>query len=240
VSAPAFFVTGTDTGIGKTLVSCALLAAARARGLAVGALKPIETGCPGPPGALAPADAIALHRAAGGLSTTGAPPTSVYRFAAPLAPSVAAEREGAIIDFAPILGAADRLRERAPDLLLVEGAGGLLVPITDALDMADLAAALALPLLVVARDGLGTINHTLLTLAVAGARGLSVAGVVLNGSTPGTSGEDAARNAVEIERRGKVRVLGRLPHLADTSFTSLTTAAATHLDLESLLSPLEF
>ena len=80
--------------------------------------------------------------------------------------------------------------------------------------MADLAVALALPLIVVARDSLGTINHTLLTLEAAAARGLEVAAVILSGATPGTSDRDAARNAEEIARRGRVPVVGRLPHLA--------------------------
>jgi dethiobiotin synthetase len=163
------------------------------------------------------------------------PLSNVYRFAAPLAPSVAAELEDAAVSLAPILRTADRLRSLAPDLLLVEGAGGLLVPLTDSLDMADLAAALAMPLLIVARDGLGTINHTLLTLAAAAARGLTAAVVVLSGSTPGTSERDAARNALEIERRGGVPVAGRLPPLGDLSGAALIAAAETHLDLSLLL-----
>jgi hypothetical protein len=126
---------------------------------------------------------------------------------------VAAELEGAEVALAPILRGVDRLRSLAPDLLLIEGAGGLLVPLTASIDMADLAAALALPLIVVARDGLGTINHTLLTLEAAASRGLEVAAVILSAATPGTSDRDAARNAAEIARRGRVPVVGRLPHL---------------------------
>jgi dethiobiotin synthetase len=222
------FVTGTDTGVGKTTVACALLAAARARGLRTLAMKPIETGCD--PIA---ADALALERAASGDEAGDAPP--LFRFTAPLAPSVAAELEGRAIDLAPIVLAAARLRARAPDLLLVEGAGGLLVPITEDIDMAGLAAALRLPLLVVARDGLGTINHTLLTLEAAAARGLPVAAVILTATTSATTDRDAARNALEIERRGRVPVLGRLPHLHDTSHASLAAAAEAHIDLSRLL-----
>ncbi len=229
----AFFVTGTDTGVGKTTVACALLAAARARGLRALGMKPIETGCvAGPDGIPLALDAIALEsatreRPAGTrydldaialASATRERPAAarynIYRFAAPLAPSVAAELEGAAVALAPILRGVDRLRSLAPDLLLVEGAGGLLVPLTASTDMADLAVALALPLIVVARDGLGTINHTLLTLEAAAARGLQVAAVILSGATPGTSDRDAARNVEEIARRGRVPVVGRLPHLA--------------------------
>ena len=224
------FVTGTDTGAGKTTVSCALLAAARARGMRTRAMKPIETGCE----ADLAADAAALEIAATGGADTLSSLSVVYRFAAPLAPAVAAEYEGRAIELAPILQAAARMRALAPDLFLVEGAGGLLVPITDSLDMADLAAALGLPLLVVARDGLGTINHTLLTLEAAASRGRPVRAVILTATAPGTSERDAARNALEIERRGRVPVLGRLPHLDDTSLESLAAAAEAHLDLRLL------
>ncbi len=248
----AFFVTGTDTGVGKTTVACALLAAARARGLRALAMKPVETGCQsGPDGIPGALDAIALEHAARGedirddhrehVASTSAdraspiPRYNIYRFAAPLAPSVAAELAGAEVALAPILRAADRLRSLAPDLLLVEGAGGLLVPLTASIDMADLAAALAVPLMVVARDGLGTINHTLLTLEAAAARGLPVAAVVLSGATPGTPDRDATRNAEEIARRGRVLVAGRLPHLAHPSLADLAAAAEAHLDLPLLL-----
>jgi dethiobiotin synthetase len=261
----AFFVTGTDTGVGKTTVACSLLAAARARGHRVAAMKPIETGCATAPGrAPRPADALALeHAAARGsvapidashpgvshhprraLAPSGealdapdelAPLSNVYRFAAPLAPSVAAQLEGAAIALAPIVRAADRLRSLAPDLFLVEGAGGILVPISESLDMTDLAAELAMPLILVARDGLGTINHTLLTIEAARARRLPVAAVVLSAAAPGTSERDAARNAHEIARRGRVPVAGRLPHLPHPSLADLAEAAEAHIDLSMLL-----
>jgi dethiobiotin synthetase len=232
------FVTGTDTGVGKTTVARALLAAARTRGLRADAMKPVETGCADPanPGRLVPADAVALDLAANGGDPADRPiPSSnIFRFAAPLAPSVAAEREGRAVTLAPILRAVDRLRSLAPDLLIVEGAGGLLVPLSDLLDMTDLAAALAIPILVVARDGLGTINHTLLTLEAAAARALPVAGVILSAAEPATDRADADRNAIEIARRGRVAVLGRLPRLSDEP-DALAAAAERHLDLDRLL-----
>jgi dethiobiotin synthetase len=237
------FVTGTDTGVGKTTVACALLAAARARGLRVLAIKPVETGCArDPDGSLRPADALALERAsrdpcarhdspALDRPTEPTPISTVYRFAAPLAPSVAARMAGDAVALAPIVRAVDRLRSLAPDLLLIEGAGGLLVPLSESTDMTDLAAALDVPLLVVARDSLGTINHTLLTLEAAAARGLRVAGVVLCSVAPGTSDRDAARNADEIARRSRVPVLGQLGHLPDLELSTLAKAA----EAESLL-----
>jgi dethiobiotin synthetase len=229
-----YFVTGTDTGVGKTTVSCALLAAARARGLTVDALKPVETGCPiDSRGFLVPADVAALALA------TGGEPRGLHVFREPLAPSVAAELDGDVIDLELIDAGMTLLRSQKLDFLLVEGAGGLLVPLTDDLDMAGLAAHYGLPLLVVARDGLGTINHTLLTLEAAARRGLVVAGVILSAASPGTSQRDAERNALEIARRGGVRILGILPHQTDLSPAALARAAEAHLDLGALLADAE-
>ncbi len=228
-----YFVTGTDTGVGKTTVACALLAAARARGLRVDAIKPVETGCtPDASGALHPADAAALARAALG---DQAAPRAILTYRAPLAPAVAAELEGAAIDIDLLERGVRALRQRRPDLFLVEGAGGLLVPLGDTVDMAALAASLELPLLVVARDGLGTINHTLLTLEAAARRSLPVAGVVLSGALAGTSARDAERNAFEISRRAGARILGLFPHQPDLSPPALARAAETYLDLAAIL-----
>ena len=216
----AFFVTGTDTGVGKTTVACALLAAARARGLRALGMKPIETGCvAGPDGIPLALDAIALESAT--RERRAAARYNIYRFAAPLAPSVAAELEGAAVALAPILRGVDRLRSLAPDLLLVEGAGGLLVPLTATTDMADLAVALALPLIVVARDGLGTINHTLLTLEAARAAGLDPVAVVM---TPWPT----EPSRLEQSNRETVERLGTLPvtTLPECTPSSLADAAA--------------
>jgi dethiobiotin synthetase len=160
-----FFVTGTDTAVGKTVVTGGLAAALRARGMRVATYKPVQSG--------ALADDPDGDAALLGAETT-------YAFAAPLAPLVAAELEGRVVELEPIVRAAERLAA-AHDVLLVEGAGGLLVPLAPGLDVADLARALALPVVVVARAGLGTVNHVLLTLEAAKARGLTVAAVVLNG-----------------------------------------------------------
>jgi dethiobiotin synthetase len=181
----ALFVTGTDTGCGKTSVGVALALAARAAGLAVRVLKPVETGCE----AGVPADALALARAAGDARPVDE--ICPVRLALPAAPLVAARAEGVEIELASLVSAYERTSSRA-DLVLVEGAGGLRVPIAPGVEMGDLARALDTPLLVVARAALGTINHTLLTLQAAAAQNLPVAGVVISHTQPGLSRADRA------------------------------------------------
>jgi dethiobiotin synthetase len=201
------FVTGTDTGVGKTEVACALVSGARAAGLDVGAMKPAQSGAT--PGEAS--DAERLREAAG-----GADPLELvcpYQFAPPLAPGVAARLAGVEISLARLLEAARALASRHA-ALVVEGAGGLLVPLTPTQTFADLAVALGLPVLVVARAGLGTVNQTALTLEALRARGLVVAGVVLNRTVAGDD-PSVPHNAGEIERLGGVRVLATLPYLRD-------------------------
>ncbi len=200
-------VTGTDTGVGKTEVACALVAGARARGLDVGAMKPAQSGVEDG----VPTDADRLRAAAGG----GDPPGLVcpYAFPAPLAPAVAARLAGVEIDLDHVLACARDLSRRHA-ALVVEGAGGLLVPLTGRHTYADLAVALGLPVLVVARAGLGTVNHTALTCEALRARGLAVAGVVLNRATAAADPSEP-HNAAEIERLAGVRVLDSLPYVPD-------------------------
>jgi dethiobiotin synthetase len=137
--------------------------------------------------------------------------------------------EGRSID----LGVADAALARLDaDLVLVEGAGGLLVPITAELNMADLAARWPCALLVVARASLGTINHTLLTLEAARHRGLRIAGVVLNRTAP--PGPDDLDNAAAIRRHGRVAVFGTFPQAPEAAFAALADLADRHLDLQAL------
>ena len=201
------FVTGTDTGVGKTEVAVAIVAGARARGLDVGAMKPAQSGVEDG----LPTDADRLRAAAG-----GADPAELvcpYSLRAPLAPAVAARLEGVEISFAHLLACAAELCRRHA-ALVVEGAGGLLVPLTERETYADLAVALGMPVLVVARAGLGTVNHTALTCEALRARGLAVAGVVLNRACAGTDPSEP-HNAAEIERLTGVRVMASLPHEPD-------------------------
>ena len=191
------FVTGTDTGVGKTVVAAAITAALRTRGVAVAAFKPVVTGLDEPePGR--PADHVLLGTAA------GAPPEHVapLRFGPAVSPHLAAELAGTEIEPAGLVAAAARAGARA-DALVVEGVGGLLVPITADHSIRDFAVALGLPLVVAARPGLGTISHTLLTLEAARAAGLDVRAVVL---TPWP----ARPSAMEESNRETIARIGRV------------------------------
>jgi len=189
------FVTGTDTGVGKTRVATALVHALCASGVVVRVRKPVESGCIERAGERWPADGDALQRAAGSVEPLST--VCPLRLAAPLSPERAAAREGVSLTL-------DSLREActagvaADDFLLVEGAGGLLSPIAAQALNADLAVALGMPVLLVAADRLGTINHCLLTVEAIRARGLELAGIVLNTIIePAEAGID---NAADLER----------------------------------------
>jgi dethiobiotin synthetase len=203
--APGFFVSGTDTGVGKTLVACALVAALGRRGIDSAGMKPIETGV----GAAGPLDALALQRAAGGVDPLD--DVCPQRFELPAAPSVAARAEGRSVDLDAVRAAYARLRARH-DCVVVEGAGGLLVPLDERRCMADLAAELDLPLLLVARGALGTINHTLLSVEAAERRGLRLAGVVVSLQAPLSRADRANLDALR-QALGALLV-GEVPPLA--------------------------
>ncbi len=170
------FVTATDTGVGKTLVTAALARILRLRGVNVGVMKPVTAGCEERNGELVSEDAELLAWAAGIDCDDDVAP---YRLREPLAPVEAAARDGVKIDFERIADSYQRLCARH-DFVLVEGAGGLMVPLNGGLLIADLANRLHLPLLVVARPNLGTVNHSVLTCYAASQLGLEVKGVIVN------------------------------------------------------------
>lgn len=174
--AQGIFITGTDTGVGKSIASAAIAMLLKRRGHAVGIMKPVTSGCLERDGALVSEDAELLSYAAG---TPLTPDSAPYLLRAPLAPSMAASQEGVRIDFQVIRDAYLRIAAES-DFVIVEGAGGLMVPLAGGLLMSDLAAHLALPIAVVARPGLGTINHTLLTTFCGRSLGLTVQGVIIN------------------------------------------------------------
>lgn len=207
------FVTATDTGVGKTAVTAAIAAALREDGLNVGVWKPVQSGAPLGSGLT---DAERLLRGSGIDERPEA--VAPFTFAAPLAPLLAARREGVELTLAALHEAGEPLIRRY-DALLVEGAGGVAVPLTEDALVADWAARLALPVLIVARSGLGTVNHTLLTASYLRRFGLAIVGVVLNDgadnfATGGMDDPSVAGNAELIERYGGLQVLGRFPRLA--------------------------
>jgi dethiobiotin synthetase len=208
------FVTATDTAVGKTEVACALISAARAGGLDAVGMKPAQSGV----GPGEPSDAERLRAASGDVEPLET--LCPYSFAAPLAPAVAARAEGVEISLERVIRAARALAARHA-AVLVEGAGGLLVPLTERETYADLASALALPVLVVARAGLGTVNHTALTVEALRRRGLAVAGIVLNRVAPGDD-PSVPHNAREIARLTGIAPLAVLPFVPDIAARART------------------
>lgn len=199
------FITGADTGVGKTRVATALAHALAARGVDLRVRKPVESGAPrGPDGPL-PQDAFALRLAAGGREPLDR--VCAHALRAPLSPERAAALEGLDLTLDALIAAVRR--DVGDGVVLVEGAGGFHSPIARGALNADLARALGLPVLVVAADRLGTINHTLLTVEAVQARGLDVAAVVL--SRPAPTADADMDNAGELSRWLGRPVL-RLPH----------------------------
>jgi dethiobiotin synthetase len=203
------FVTATDTHAGKTLVAAALAKALAARGVDVGVMKPVASGCSLSGRGPLSADARILQQAAG--TTDPVALVTPAAFGPPLAPSVAARLSGQRLSLSKVMAAWRRLARRH-EFMLVEGVGGLLVPLAPGLCVAGLAARMRLPLLLVVANRLGAINHALLTLNEARRWRLAVWRVVLNDVTP--RGGDLARrtNAAEIARAGRTARVFRLPH----------------------------
>jgi len=198
------FVMGTGTGVGKTVVTASIALAARAQGRTVVPLKPAQTGDDGTlvGDAEFVAMVIGLDEPAGALCP--------YRLRAPLAPAVAARLEGVRLEPGVVVAAYEQLAARY-DLVLVEAAGGALVPFADGVDMAALATRLDLPVVVATPPGLGMLNHTLLTLEALHRRGLTVLGVVICGY-PDEPGLDALTNPSTLARLTPVPLLGAIPH----------------------------
>lgn len=200
------FVTATDTGVGKTQVASALLSLMADAGISPAPFKPYESGCTR---LSRPADALELRAAA--RSHDSLDRICVHRFRASLAPGVAAARIGVVPDVRPVLAAFRSFGDRP---LVAEGAGGLLVPLDSRRDVVDLIEALGLPVVLVARAGLGTLNHTGLSLRLLESRRIPVRAVVLSRSSPARdpSLED---NAAWLARRHGTPVIGPVPYVED-------------------------
>jgi dethiobiotin synthetase len=211
------FVTATDTGAGKTFVTAAVARTWRRQGRPFRVCKPVATGAEGGRSE----DTRVLAEAAGDPDHQAVTP---FVFDPPVAPSVAARLAERPLQLPDLVGA---VRRRATDgrAVLVEGVGGLLCPLTLRETVADLAVELGLPLIVVARRSLGTLNHTLLTLEAARRRGLRVAGVVMTETTP-VQGLAEETNVEELQRWLDVPLLAVVPHQAEPPAVEVAAVAA--------------
>ncbi|MDR3580015.1 MAG: dethiobiotin synthase [Oryzomonas sp.] len=221
------FITGTDTDVGKTIVTAVLARLLRMRGVSVGVMKPVTSGCREVDGELVSDDALLLCQAAAIPCESDVVP---YLLREPLAPAEAAKIDGVRIEFARIRESFDRLATTY-DFVLVEGAGGLMVPLAGGFLMADLARELDLPLLVVARPNLGTINHTVLTCFSAQQMGIPVSGVIINDfpMEPGPAERSAPHY---IGSLCGAPVLGVWPHEAASDQMTVVEQLAGWLNLQ--------
>lgn len=207
--AQGIFITGTDTGAGKTLIAGGLAALYRRSGKRVGVMKPVESGCSRLKEGLQPDDALFLKKMAA--SADALDDIVPYRLEQPLTPSVAAALSGVTIDFDVIKQAYRRIAGSS-DLVLVEGAGGLLAPLFGHRTGVDLIRLLQIPIIIVSRNALGTINHTLLTVEHARRSGLAVLGIILNHCSPSPD-LSAETNPGIIKQLSGLPLLGVLPYL---------------------------
>jgi dethiobiotin synthetase len=221
------FVTGTDTGVGKTVLAAAIIASMRARGVAVGALKPVITGLDVAADPEWPPDHELLARAAG----LAPEEINSIAYGPPVSPHLAAAVTGRELDVNQLLSAVQAAASTT-DALIVEGVGGLLVPLTETYDVRRFAFDIGLPIVIAARPGLGTINHTLLTLEAGRAAGLELLAVVM---TPWPAEPDAIErsNRETIERLGGVPV-ATLPRI-DRPDPELLAAAGHSLPIQAWL-----
>ena len=217
------FVTGTDTGVGKTVIAGAIARSLNNAGVRTEVFKPAASGCRRDRGQLISEDAEFLAACAD--SARMLEEITPLRYAAALAPNVAAGRAGQKVDIDAIFEAYRRLEGQC-DAVVVEGVGGLMCPISDDLWVVHLAMMTALPVVIVARPDLGTINHTLLTIHAARSAGLRVAGVIVNryqtdphqGDVQGPDDEIAMlTNPAQIARKGKTGILALVPEDFETS-----------------------
>lgn len=205
-----YLVTATDTGVGKTVVTAGIAAALARRGVDVGVMKPFATGARRVGGRLVSDDALFLQRAAGNDDPLDLINPVCLR--PPLAPSIAARVARKTVNLDGALAAWRDLRSRH-STMVVEGVGGLLVPLFTGFTVAHLARRLSLPLLIVTRPTLGTINHTALTVHAARSFGLRVAGLVINHAAKIRPGPAERHNPAALEAETGVPILGIVPYL---------------------------
>jgi dethiobiotin synthetase len=229
--AKGFFITGTDTGVGKTIITAALIKLISCPGFRTGGMKPIESGCLQQGDLLVPSDGMFIKTIAHMEENIGQ--ITPYRFKSPLAPLPASEIEGITVDFKKIRKAFADLSEKY-DVVIIEGIGGLLVPITKNYFVIDMAKDFNLPLIVVSRPSLGTINHTMLTVNYALKEGLRVAGIIINYSQPPENTLAETTNPEIIKQISPVPVIGIFPYLTDMKSSTIEKAAGENIDISIL------
>jgi dethiobiotin synthetase len=237
--AKGFFVTGTDTGVGKTFIAAALIKAVSLLGLKACGMKPIETGCKKNKvksqkskvknNVLIPSDGTFLKNISNVNESIDL--ITPIRFENPLAPLPASEIEGTAVDFEKIQKAYTDLSKKY-DVIIIEGIGGLLVPITRDYFVLDLARDFGLPILIVSRPGLGTLNHTFLTVQNALKEGIHVAGIIINYSQPPERTLAENTNPGVIKRISPVPLIGISPYLKDFKSSTIEEALVKNLDFE--------
>jgi dethiobiotin synthetase len=236
---PGLFITATDTEVGKTVITGAIAAGFAAQGYDVGVMKPLASGgVSGSDGQLVSEDATFLMKAAG-IGEQERQMVNPVCLAPALTPAVAAVQSGVSIDIKGVIeGCHQYLTQH--ELTLIEGVGGITAPLWQDFLVADLVAALQLPVIVVARPNLGTINHTVLTVAFARQRGLMPAGIVINGWDEEKAGLLERSNLDYIQRLTGLPVLGKFPHSNGIDVPSgrtgnLAALAAIHLKLDEMI-----
>lgn len=233
MSARGVFVTGTDTGVGKTVVACALVRALRAQGLRVAVMKPVASGALETPAGLRNADALALMDAAGSGADMAYEEVNPYCFEPPVSPHIAAKEAGIEIDTSLIKHKYDALAARS-DWVIVEGAGGWFAPINTHQTMADLAWALSIPALMVVGLRLGCLNHAQLTRLGIEAQGVTLLGWIASGVDPQM--DRSPENLAALERLLGEAPLAVIPHLAGAELNVTLTDVAERLTLRRSIS----
>jgi adenosylmethionine-8-amino-7-oxononanoate aminotransferase len=226
-----YFLTGTDTDVGKTLATAALLRAFLDAGHRAVALKPVQTGCPQRDGKLVAEDPAVYARFTEPYFPGGYPEACCRTFVPACSPHLAAEAAGETLDPDDLAAGVETLG-RGYDTVLVEGAGGAAVPLGNGLTMLDLMVRLDLPIIVVADNRLGAVNHTLMTVEILRGRGLDVAGVVMTNATPPTDEDKELRrdNVKTITELGSAPILADIPHLPGAPVAEITAHVARALD----------
>ena len=228
-----YFITGTDTDVGKSLIACALIQAFAARGYRAAPMKPIAAGTIKIDGVDMNIDVAALREVSG--STAALADINPYCFTEPIAPHLAARHENVVVEMDVIRAAFARLKADA-DTVLVEGAGGFLVPLSMTQSMAEIPAALSLDVILVVGMRLGVLNHALLTVEAIRSRGLTLAGWIANTAVAGATMLAFDENHATLERMIGAPLLGTVPHDAHSRDTAERAKRASHyLRMDTLL-----